>query len=285
MKRILITGNNSYIAKSFKLYVESCGIGQQFEITLLSVRNEDWKEKNFGEYDVILHCAGIVHQKENEVSEEEYYRVNRELTRQLAVKAKAEGVRQFLFISTMNVYGVTTGIITADTEPAPCSFYGKSKLEAENILKELQDEKFKVCIIRPPMIYGKNSRGNYQRLAKLAQKLPIFPDVCNERSMLYIDNLCEFLRLLIEYEEAGIFFPQNTEYVNTSEMVRSISKMHGREIKLTKVFNPVLHILSGIGVISKVFGSLVYEKKMSNYEKGEYRILNFKESIRETENY
>ncbi|MBP3544394.1 MAG: NAD-dependent epimerase/dehydratase family protein, partial [Lachnospiraceae bacterium] len=181
------------------------------------------------------------------------------------------------------VYGMSTGVITAATEPVPCSLYGKSKLAAEKALQDLRREDFKVCIVRPPMIYGNACKGNYRPLAKLARKTPIFPDVKNERSMLYIDNLCELLRLLVENEEAGIFFPQDKEYVKTSEMVKQIGTCHGRKPALTKVFNPMLRLLSGVGVVKKVFGSLVYEKPMSVYDKGEYRIKEFAQAIEESE--
>lgn len=281
-KKVLVTGKNSYIATSWKAYVEAHK-GVQIEATLLSVRDEDWQHMNFGDYDVVLHCAGIVHQKENNVPEAEYDRVNRGLTLELAQKAKKEGVSQFIFISTMNVYGMQMGVITAATEPQPKSLYGKSKLEAEYALKALQNENFKVCIIRPPMIYGKGCKGNYQRLAWLARKTPIFPDISNERSMLYIDNLCEFLRLLVEHGDAGIFFPQDKEYVKTSEMVKKIAECHGQKIILTRIFNPVLRCISGIGVVKKVFGSLVYEKTMSEYENAEYRVRDFEEAVKEAE--
>lgn len=281
-KRILITGQNSYIADSFRAYMESYE-GGTMETTVISVRDAEWKNMDFSQYDVLLHCAGIVHQRENCVTEKVYDSVNRELTKQLAEKAKKEGIGQFIFLSTMNVYGMQTGVITVSTEPQPKSLYGKTKLHAEQELRKLADETFRVCILRPPMIYGKGAKGNYPRLAKLAKKLPVFPYVDNERSMLYIGSLCEFIRVLVEYEETGLFFPQNKEYVRTSEMVRQIAACHGRKIWFTEIFNPVLRLLSGVGIVKKVFGSLVYEKSMSEYKKAEYRITDFEESVKMTE--
>lgn len=281
-KKVLITGKNSYIATSWKAYVEAHE-EKQIEVTLLSVRDEGWKQMNFGDYDVLLHCAGMVHRKERSTSKVEYDRVNRNLTMELAQKAKAEGMSQFIFISTMNVYGMQTGVITVATEPKPKSLYGRSKLEAERALEALQSEVFKVCILRPPMIYGKGCKGNYQHLAWLARKTPIFPDICNERSMLYIDNLCEFLCLMVEHGCVGIFFPQDREYVKTSDMVREIAECHGRRMILTRIFNPVLRGMSGIGIVKKVFGSLVYESMMSDYENAEYRVKDFAQAVKETE--
>ena len=133
------------------------------------------------------------------------------------------------------------------------------------------------------MIYGKGSKGNYPRLSKAAQKLPIFPDYENKRSMLHIDNLCEFIKVMIDNEETGLYFPQNKEYVNTSELVRLIAEVHGKKIWVTKLFNPVLRLMFGIGIVNKVFGNLVYEKSMSDYNTANYRIRDFRESIELTE--
>lgn len=281
-KRVLVTGKSSYIATSLKAYVEAYK-REKLELTLISVRDKEWKQLNFGQYDVLVHCAGIVHKKERNVPESEYDRVNRELTIELAEKSKKEGISQFIFISTMNVYGRQTGVITASTEPQPKSLYGRTNLQAEQELQKLGDESFKVCILRPPMVYGKGAKGNYPRLAMLAKKLPVFPDIDNERSMLYIENLCEFITVLAEHAEAGLFFPQNKEYVRPSEMVQQIAACHGRKIKLVKIFNPLIRCLSGVGVVKKVFGSLVYEKSMSEYDKAEYRVRDFEESVKASE--
>jgi UDP-glucose 4-epimerase len=133
------------------------------------------------------------------------------------------------------------------------------------------------------MIYGQGSKGNYPRLAKMAQKTPIFPNIDNQRSMLHIDNLCEFLKLMINNEEIGLFFPQNKEYVKTSEMVKIIAEVHGKKIRLTKVFNGLLKLMGKKGgTVNKVFGNLVYEQSMSDYKEN-YRIRNLRESIKITE--
>ena len=154
---------------------------------------------------------------------------------------------------------------------------------ATNINGIVGDEKFKVCILRPPMIYGKGSRGNYPTLSKMAQKLPIFPLVDNCRSMLYIGNLVEFVRLMIKNEEEGFFFPQNAQYSNTSRLVQMIAAAHGKKILLVKDCTPPLRLLShATGIVNKAFGSLAYDMAMSVY-KEEYRKYSLEESIRLTE--
>lgn len=280
MKKILITGKNSYVGTSLVKWLGN--YPDKYSIDSISLRNNDWKEKDFSGYDVVLHVAGIAHVSSDPKMEEIYYKVNRDLTIDTAEKAKAEGVKQFIFMSSIIVYGDSSSeerIIDKNTIPTPSNFYGNSKLQAEEGIKPLENDNYKIVIIRPPMIYGKDSKGNYPKLVKAAMKLPIFPEIENQRSMLHIDNLCEFLKLIIDNEESGLFFPQNREYVNTSEMVKLIAELHGRKIKLTRIFNPALKVLGmKMGIINKVFGNLVYEKNMSNY-KDNYRIRDLKKSL------
>lgn len=286
MKKILITGANSYIGVSFERWIKQCNA--EYSIDTIDMKSDRWKEYDFFDYDAVFHVAGIAHVSTDPKLEELYYKVNRDLTIEVAKKAKNQGVKQFIFMSSIIVYGDSSHInkkrvINRDTVPTPSNFYGNSKLQAEEGILPLSDDKFKVAVLRPPMIYGKGSKGNYPKLAKMARKLPIFPDIDNERSMLYIDNLCEFIRLIIKNEESGVFYPQNEEYVKTSELVKEIAKVHGKNIKTTKIFNPVLRFMGNwIGVVNKAFGNLVYEKDMSKYIEN-YRIRCFKLTIEETE--
>ena len=287
MKRILITGANSYIGTSFEKWVAQWP--EDYQVETVGTRNGEWKELDFSPYDVVFHVAGIAHQDAKADQEELYYKVNRDLTIEIAEKAKAEGVKQFIFMSSMIVYGASskigeTKVITRDTVPEPINFYGNSKLQAEQGILPLQSEGFNVVVIRPPMIYGKDSKGNYPLLAKFAKITPIFPNIENKRSMLHIDNLTEFIRLMIDNAEHGIFFPQNREYTKTAEMVKVIADVKGKKICLTKLFNPFLVGLGGkVNVINKVFGSLLYSKEISFY-KHDYQLNDLRASIINTEN-
>lgn len=281
MKRILITGADSYIGNSFEKWVKQWP--DEYRVDTVDMIGDVWRKKDFSGYDVVFHVAGIAHVGAKKKMEALYYKVNRDLTIETAEKAKADGVKQFIFMSSIIVYGSKVSYITKDTEPNPDNFYGDSKLQAEEGIILLDSENFKVVVLRPPMIYGPGSKGNFPKLVKLAKILPIFPDFDNQRSMLYIDNLCEFIRGMIDNEEAGLFFPQNEEYVKTSEMVKTIAKVHGKKVILTKVFNPVLKLMFEISFVNKVFGNFVYEKSISAYDKANYRIRDFKESIELTE--
>ena len=227
MKKVLITGANSYIGTSFESYIKTKHPAY-CSIDTVDVKDESWQSKSFAGYDSVFHVAGIAHSDSGKISKDKerlYYSVNTELAVKTAQKAKADGARQFIFMSSAIVYGDSAPmgkekLITKETPPSPANCYGDSKLKAEEGLRRLEDESFKVVILRCPMIYGKGSKGNYPTLSGLARKLPLFPNVKNSRSMLYIENLCEFVKLMIEDEQTGTFWPQNQGYSNTSDLVK-----------------------------------------------------------------
>lgn len=255
MKHILVTGADSYIGTSLEGYLR----GKPYRITTLDVRDAGWTGVSFSGYDAVLHVAAIVHQKERPEMEELYFRVNRDLAVEAARKAKAEGVGQFILMSSMSVYGTDTGVITTDTVPQPVSFYGRSKLAAEELIQKEADDNFRVCILRPPMVYGPGCKGNFQTVVKLVKKLPVFPQLRNERSMICIDNLCEFLKLCIDQGESGLFFPQNREYMQTSRMARTIAGKLGKRVFFSRLAGLGVRILVPfVPVAKKAFGSLVY---------------------------
>lgn len=282
MIKVLITGKNSYIGTSLEKWLMK--EPDKYRVDTVDMHGEMWKEQDFSIYDVVYHVAGIAHIKETIQNQELYYRVNRDLVYDTAKKAKEEGVKQFIFLSSMSVYGIENGIIDKNTPLKPNSAYGKSKIEAEELINTLQDNSFTVSILRPPMVYGKGCKGNYPKLVSLALKTPIFPEVDNMRSMIFIDNLSELVKQLIDSRSGGLFFPQNSDYVKTSELVKLVAEVHGRRVMMTRLFNPLLRLMLGKSkLVNKVFGNLVYEKSMSIYDQGNYQIRNFKESILLTE--
>lgn len=278
MTKILITGANSYIGQSFSNWIEKNT--KNVSIATLEVKGDAWTKESLAGIDAIFHVAGIAHIKETRENAELYYQVNRDLTVQLAEKAKREGVGQFVFLSSMSVYGKEAGKIDDRTPLIPNSNYGKSKMQAEHFINQMADEHFLVTILRPPMIYGPGCKGNYPKLAKLALKTPIFPDSENRRSMLYIDNLCSYVWVLIRDKRSGLFLPQNSEYVNTGDLVQKIALAHDKKLTLTKLFTPLIRILN-VSVVEKVFGSLYYEKDTEN--RIEYTEISFADSIKITE--
>ena len=279
MKKILIAGANSYIGESFANYMQQWP--DRYRVDTLDVIGDGWKQASLAGYDVVFLVAGIAHRKETEENASLYYQVNRDLAVALAEKAKQNGVRHFVFMSSMSVYGMDQGVITPDTLPSPKSHYGKSKLEAEQNLARLENEHFRIAVLRPPMVYGKNCRGNFQLMLKLAKKSPVFPVVSNRRSMISIDNLCAFVRLVIDGEEAGVFFPQNREYVNTTEMVKIMAKTLNRRIFFSCLAGVAVGaMVPVVGMARKAFSTLIYQ----DCEKHDFCYCedSFEESVRKS---
>lgn len=294
MKKVLITGANSYIGTYFEKYVAEHYI-DQLSVDTVDMIDGSWRNKSFSGYDCVFHVAGLAHADVGNVSDEvknKYYAVNTDLAIDTCKKAKADGVKQFVFMSSAIIYGDSAPYgklkrITSKTEPQPANFYGDSKWRADKGVRELGDESFTVTVLRPPMIYGKESKGNYPTLAKMAKKLPVFPDVQNERSMLYIENLCEFLAQVMIRGCGGVFWPQNAEYTRTSEMVKTIAGVCNHRIMVSKFWNWVVgmaRIIPGKPrtLADKAFGNLSYDQDMSRYD-FEYQKVSLRESIKRTE--
>lgn len=276
VKKILITGANSYIGTSFEMFVEKKSL--KLTIDTLDLLDKNWEMKDFSDYDVIFHVAAIVHQNESKVSYDLYHDVNTILPLKIAQKARKEGCSQFIFLSSMSVFGMESGIISSQTPLLPNTKYGKSKLAAENELIKLSDGLFKVAIVRPPMVYGKNCSGNYAKLSKMIKKIPFFIASSNQRSMIYIENLCNFISILIQTEKSGYFHPQNDIYVNTTQLVSQIAKVNRRKIILCPLPKFLLSALTKISTFNKLFSDLYYEKNMTMEIKN-YNVCSFEESI------
>lgn len=282
MKDILITGAGSYVGESVRSYI--LAKDSQYQIDAVDTMGDNWKKADYSKYDVVYHVAGIAHVNADPKMEPLYYKVNRDLTIEVAKHAKAAGVKQFIFMSSQIVFhesqSLKSEVLTKGTKPNPNGFYGDSKLQAENGLHELESDDFKVCILRPCMIYGPNAKGNFPRLAKLACKTPIFPCWHNKRSMLYIDNLAEFVYQAIECQLSGTFYPQNRELADTVEIIRFFTKETGHKVWITRLFNPFVWLGSFVlQPINKMFATYYYDSEMSKMD-FDYQLVSFEESLK-----
>lgn len=282
MKKILITGAGSFVGESVRKYILETS--SDFEIDAVDTMDDHWKESDFTKYDVVYHVAGIAHVDPKPEMAPLYYKVNRDLTIEIARHAKSQGVKQFVFMSSRIVYHASKSlkgnVTRPETQPAPNDFYGDSKLQAENGLHELECESFKICILRPPMIYGPGNKGNLPRLGWLATKLPVFPAWHNKRSMLHVNNLAEFVKQIILREMSGTFFPQNAELADTVEIVRHFAKEHNHKIWISRIFNPFVWLGSlFLPAIPKMFADSYYVPEMSQYE-FDYQVVGFEESLK-----
>lgn len=282
MTKVLITGAGSYVGESVRRYI--LATSSEFQIDAVDTMGDNWKRADYTQYDVVFHVAGIAHVNADPKMEPLYYKVNRDLTIEVAKHAKAAGVKQFIFMSSQIVFHESQSlkgeVLTKETKENPNGFYGDSKWQAEKGLHGLECETFKVCILRPPMIYGPNSKGNFPRLVKLAQKTPIFPAWHNKRSMLYIDNLAEFVKQAIGRQLSGTFYPQNRELADTVEIIRFFAKEAGHRLWITKLFNPCVWLGSFVlQPINKMFATYYYAPEMSKME-FDYQLVNFEESLK-----
>ena len=285
MKKILITGAGSYVGENVRKYIMQTA-GEQFVIDAVDTFGDNWKKADFSQYDVVYHVAGIAEVNGKKGMEQLYYKVNTDLTIEIAKHAQANGVKQFIFMSSMIVYKETQSlkgnIITPEAQPAPNGVYGDSKLKAEEGLKDVAkgEGRMKMCILRPPMIYGPNSKSNLLRLGRLGTKVPFFPNWRNKRSMLYIDNLGEFVKQAVLQELEGTFYPQNRELSATVDIIRFFAKAAGHRIWVTKLLNPFVWLGSFVlQPVNKMFADSYYVPEMSEYG-FEYQIVSFEESLK-----
>jgi len=192
-------------------------------------------------------------------------------------------------MSSMAVYGIEGKIakqfvIDKSTPCNPNSFYGISKLEAENKIVELGDNHFSIAIIRAPMVYSPNCPGNYGLFRKYVRMIRILPDIKNQRSMIFINNLTEFIRLLIDQQDRGLFFPQNKDYVDTLNMAEIIAHFYGKKILISKNLGGLLRAgRNTFPIVNKIFGNLTYDKNLSQHYDWNYCKVGFEESIELTE--
>ncbi|QOG12071.1 NAD-dependent epimerase/dehydratase family protein [Arcobacter sp. FWKO B] len=254
--KIIITGANGFVGSYF---VEK--YSSKYEIKTFSFRKDDINTLDCSGVDVVFHLSALVHQMGG-ASEQEYERVNVTQTLELAKKAKESGVKHFVFMSTVKVYGEETDSkYTENSECHPDDEYGKSKLKAENELLELSDEGlgFRVSIIRTPIIYGYGVKANIKSLVNLVNKVPVLPfgGIENRRSMVYIGNLCHLVDVLISQQKSGVFLASDDEPLSTSKLIELIAKNLHKKIYLIKIpfFQTLLKMLKP-SFHKRLYGSL-----------------------------
>lgn len=278
-KTILITGKNGYVGNRLNDYLKAQG----HVVDQINVRGNHWKALDFSKYNVVIHLAAIVHNNNPNTTMVDYMNVNYHLTKELAEKAKTEGVNQFIFFSTMSVFGLDGEvgkevIINNNTLTKPTTSYGISKLRAEEMLHEIQSNAFKVAVLRPPMIYGESAPGNFSKLIKISNILPLYPRIDNQRSSIYIENLEIYINELIENEGSGILHPQNNYYLNTNHAIFEMRRIQDKKSLSIKLPNSLLKLFRKMSILNKLYGNLVYSRNIDE--------VNYNDNfIEETESY
>lgn len=277
MKNILVLGNDGYIGSHVEAWLKKYN---DLDVKGICIKNDVWKNTDFQGVDAIVNTVGMAHIQPKKKLKPLFYSINTDMTISLCEKAKKAGVGQFIFLSSMNVFGDHCGIITSTDRPKPSGFYGDSKLKADNEIQAMNSESFKVASVRPPAVYGKGCKGNFPTLVKYAAKLPVFPDYRQVKSMIFIDNLCEFIHLLIKNESSGLYHPQNIEYTSTTQMVKEIAEALNHRIRFVKVFNPMIRLLEKrVRFVNRAFADDAYMLELSADFDYEYCKVGFRQSI------
>lgn len=286
--KICIIGKNSYIGNHIDEWLTKYG----HEVFQLDVLTEDWKLFDYSGYDAIVHVAGIVHRPDCK-DEELFRRVNTEMPVAIAEKFKKSKCSKvtFVYLSTMAVFGTLKrlgkNVITADTPMSPMGLYGQSKAAAEKKLLQLQDGSFDVVVVRPPNVYGEGCRGSYiPGFVNAVKILPVIPALYTDvkQSMLYIDNLCEFIRLAIEQKRQGIFMPQDDKSVSAVEITSAIARGLGKKPRTSRLLGLFVRICSFVPLIQKAYGGVEYDMGLSRIEGMNYVVVPFEEAMKRTIN-
>lgn len=279
MKKVLVTGKNGDLSMAVASWLS----GRGYIAENVSLRDERWKNLDFSSFDSVVHIAGIV--PKDGVKVEDFYNINSNLTRDFGVKVKADGVRHFIYISSMAVYGkepsldVKKGLVTDKTPCEPVSDYGKSKLLAEKYLQEIEDENFSVARIRVPSIYGKGKTEYLEQYKHLNEKFKKIPKAFNDRykSVIYIDNLCELIYLAVSEKTSGVICPDDGQY-SAYDICRALSPQK----KTSRLMGLGLEILLKKNIsIKNYYGAIFYDKNLTEIYEGKYRIQTLEKAISE----
>lgn len=266
---IIIIGKNSFIGQNIISNLKN------YNFTEIDLVGTEVCKIDFTKAETVIHLAAIVHQKKL-ITEESYFKINRDLAYSVAKRAKEQGVKQFIFMSSAKVYGESNKMErywNEESECKPTDPYGKSKFEAENLIKGLEDKAFKVVVVRSPLVYGAGVKANMFNLIKLVDHFPLLPfgNMDNKRSIVYIGNLVSLLNRIIELEISGVFIAGDKFPLSTTQIVQMIALGFNKRMLLFTVPKPILSIMEKIfpSITNRLYGSLVIDNSKTNF------ILNF----------
>lgn len=279
MKKILIYGKGSYIGEHYKDGLLVAG----YSVDMIDSMELKPGEFNVSGYDVVINVVGIAHIKITPDMRDLFFKINTDYAVDLCKLSKEQGVKQYIYMSSMNVYGDTDECISSREQEGPKNFYGESKLIADQRIHEMADDNFKVASVRPPVVYGKGCKGNFNPLIKLAKVAFVFPKYNNVRSVIHIDNLTNFICQLVKNCDGGYFHPQNDRHTSTTELIVSIRKAMGKKTLLIPGFGWFIKLMkSFIHMADRAFSDDYYAHELSNYRGENYCTVDLMESIRRT---
>ncbi len=280
--KIAITGANGFVGNNLSDYLTHKGLeilrvqrkrtGNSIFIPKCD-KTTNWS-KALKDVETVIHCAAIVHQEKNKPFES-YYKVNVQGTESLINQAVKSGVKNIIFISTIKVNGEESSLLNPfkdDSNDNPNDYYAISKLLAETILKSISiKEGINYVIIRPGLIYGPGVSANFYNLIKLIDSgIPLpFGDIRNKRSLLFIDNLGEFIFQIIDKNSFNnqIFLLSDSKPISLKKLVNLIyfylNKRNKNFYFPVKLLNLIFSLLGKKNISSRLFGSLVIDSSQA----------------------
>ncbi len=264
--KILLTGAGGFIGSYFVKHYE-----RSYHIIPFSFSADDFTKLSLAAIDVVVHLSALVHEK-GKVGKDSYWRINVDNTEKLAIKSKQFAVKQFIFISTIKVFGEENNIAyNENSQLLPQDDYAKSKLAAEQVLQHLADTSFKVAIIRTPIVYGKGVKANLLSLMRLVKLMPVLPfkNTNNKRTMVYIANLCAMLDKIIAKRVSGVFLAGDDSSISTSELIKLIAKYQNKHIRLYNIpfFTAILAKVKP-QIYRRLYDNLVVDNTLSKQKLG-----------------
>lgn len=280
--KILIVGKNSYVGRSVQAWFakkESAPV-----VEAISVREDGWRQMDFSDCDAVIFTAALVHRPD--ITDTELYeKLNVQLPLDFARHVKRQGVERFVFLSTVSVYKASRSlpegcVIDSTTPLEPDSLYGQSKLRAERVLAELDDESFHVSVIRSTYVYGPGCRGTHiSALRRLARTLPVLPKAFPKAAlgMVYHENLAELCWLIVHSDCSGIYMAQDAAPLSTYQVLKTMEPKKP-EFPCTALFRPFVWA----SLVKRLFGGSRYSEELSRCPLGNYQLVSPAEGIRRT---
>ncbi len=277
-KKVLIIGKTGFIGGSLAQWLKDKG----YEVFTVSGRKEEWRDFAMEGIDTVVYAAGLAHTREKKGKEELFYKANVWQAEESAKRAKLLGVHQYIYISSMNVFGSIGKRIEAGTPVNPDTLYGRSKRQGELKILEMEEEKFAAAVIRPPVVCGAGCKGSIRYLIKASKYIKFFPSYPNRRSVIDIINLCQLVSYMIEENARGIYHPQNKEYVSTYQLLSLMAHFRGRKVLPVSLFNPLIsRLMPRCKILRKIFGDDCYNRNLSECHGFSYWVRSGEESVQD----
>lgn len=231
---IIITGATGFVGQNLTSYLNSHNISTQ----ALSLRDSTWRNSFPKRGDALIHLAGKAHDTANTSDDEEYFKINYDLTLTLFDEFLKSDIKDFFYFSSVKAVADTVnGCLDEIVEGKPATAYGKSKLKTEQyLLSQTLPNQKRLFIIRPCMIHGPGNKGNLNLLYNVVRKGIPWPlaEFDNQRSFLSIDNLSYLITQMLLKRElpSGIYNFSDDQTLSTNELVETMSHTLGKKTRL-----------------------------------------------------